>query len=59
MNAVHGKKKNQLTLVYRHLLVDSKITHAWGTYLALPALHEKDCDGKGEHRATDGSLACY
>ena len=57
MNAVCGKKKNQLALVHRHSLVDSKRAHAWGTYLALPALHEKDCDGKGKCRATDGGLA--
>ena len=42
-----------------HLVVDSRSSCAWGTYLGSPALYGVNCDGKGKHRVVDRGLACY
>ena len=53
------KKKDQIKLVNKCLIVDSKSSYVWVTHMGLPALHAKNCEGKGKHRAIDGGLACY
>ena len=27
--------------------------------MGLPALHDKNCEGKGKHQETDGGLDCF
>ena len=59
INSVHGKRKYQVPIVHKYLVVDPNSSHAWGNYLSLPALCEKKCDGKGKYNAVDGGLAYY
>ena len=49
INAVHDKRKHQVHVAHKHLLVDLKNILEWGTYLSLPASYEKKCNGKGKH----------
>ena len=45
--------------MHKYILVDPKSTYVWGTFLSLPALYERKCEGKGKYKAIDGGLACY
>ena len=59
INSICGEKKHQVTAVHKHVKVDSNSSCRWGTYLSMPALCEKEFDGKGKCNAVDSSLACY
>ena len=59
MNNTRGKKKKQVKLANKYLVAHLSNSYEWETHVGLSALHQKDCNGKGKHKAFDGSLACY
>ena len=56
---MYGKRKEHVPVAHKYVLVDPKSSYVWGTFQSLPALYEKQCDGKGQYKATDGGLACH